>query len=441
MENTSAFGKAIRQQRGDRTQTEIASLGGPYRQLQGSIEKGRNVEVPDKALRQYDVAFGWAPGTAATILRGSQEGLVTAPPPRIAIGALGYDAETGQAVEFPTRLRTTLAPSDLVDAICSWPGIVVADTQVFDRPDRSIALGGLRGSFPEWIQNDETGPTGQRLVSQWKAALKDRIALSSGVRCACTDSVAIDPIPKMTNSKQASELIAAVRDIHTDPAKIDASDTSASQHNLEINRTFLHLACQRPHPERHRRALLTVERPFLRTDDVLYEPLSPSWKEFLDQTETSMPMEHATSSAAALLAGLTTARDNSINITLDKSTTPATSTREVPTVIFPQDLSAGALVLHNGELSPELPAVIKWATHHPVLVIARKQAPKYPEWLPQPTVVEVLSADRYGLADTRLAPGCALLARADHIEHPLLTFSDGDGRRSANVVLAGSHST
>ncbi|WP_342314761.1 hypothetical protein LIX17_25250 (plasmid) [Mycobacterium avium subsp. hominissuis] len=429
MENTPAFGKAVREQRGDRTQTEIANLGGPYRQLQGRIEKGDHIEVPDKALRQFDVAFGWAPGTAATILRGSQKGLVAAPPPRIAVGALGYDAETGQAVEFPARLRTTLAPGDLVDAICSWPGIVVADTQVFDSPDRS-ALRGLPGRLPEWVLKSEIGPTGQRLASQWGAGADDRVALTVGVQCAGIDSVAIDPIPGMTNSEQASRLIAAVRDIRPD-------STSVAGRELEISHTLLQLACQRPHPERHRRALLTVERPFLRTDDVLYEPLSPSWKEFLDQAETTLPMEYAAPSVAALLSGLTTARDNSIDIILDKSTTPARiAKREVPTVIFPQDLSAGTLLLHDAEVSPELPAVVTWATDHPVLVIAQKPAPTFSKRLSQPNVVEFLLPYSYGLADTRLAPGWALLSRATDIKNPLLTFSDGDGRRSANVVLA-----
>ncbi|WP_186275176.1 hypothetical protein [Mycobacterium kubicae] len=414
MLNSVPFGKAIRDHRGQRTQVEIANLGGPYRQLQARIERGELFDLADAVLEKYDRAFGWAPGTSATILHGTQENWATVQPNRVTRGALGHNAATGEVIDFPPHLRTTLAPERLIDAISGWHGLAVVDTQVLDLP---TALSGRR----------ET-PGTDRLVSQWSTTSPGRRAVSVGRHFKSTERVAIDPIPMMTNSLEACWLIDAVNGVHA---------TVRIRDQQQVAFTMLFLAAQLPNPAHTTRALLAVEAPLLGPEDPLFRPFSLSWDDFMPDNYPMLFTDPAFDIAANLLSGLRAARDHSRQITIDPSdrNRPLGERRgpvfEVATVLPAQSISAGTLLLHDADISPELPAVMNWAATEPLMIVTRQPTWKMPDkasTYANAYVIEVVS-----LAGANPKPGEALLRQVPGTEHPLLTF--GDDRQPANVVL------
>jgi hypothetical protein len=249
--------------------------------------------------------------------------------------------------------------------------------------------------------------------------------LGVGVLTDQTDRVAIDPIAALTSSDEAFPLINAVNGIHTTiPHSID----------YQIVWTLIFLAAQRP-PARTARAVLTVEAPLLAPDDPLFQPFEYSWAEFFPQG--SMWFEPRTDDAASLFAGLTAARNESVTVHLDKSTTPANLIHKGPKVVLPQELPTGTLMLHNADVSPELPAVIAWATKEPVLIITRGPAPKLAGSPSKLSVIETVPPRDSGSAEAPKDAGTALLTHIADTAHPLLTFAD-DEEQPANVVLTTS---
>lgn len=414
------FGQAIRRQRGERSQAEIANLGGPYRQFQARIERGEDIDLSEAVLRKYDNAFGWAVGTAATILQGTVADVVEPVSPGATGGLLGHCAASGRAVALPRYLRTTLAAETLIDVIAAWTGVVVADVQVFDLPDRARAK--KARNIPSWMRDGSAGPTIDRLTSRWKAVAPDRAVVSAGVLGADADRVAIDPVPALTHSDQAYRLIDAVNGIH---------DTIPDKAKYQVAWTLIFLAAQR-RPASTGRALLSVEAPLLAQDDPLYRPFEFPWADFLPPD--SLSFEPRLSTAANLFAGLSAARDLSMTMELDNSPTPATPIFKGPTVVLPQEFSAGTLVLHNGDISPELPEIVAGTAGEPVLIITRPQGPNFADGL-KTNVIEILTPSDNGDVAVPDMAGAALLTRIPDTPHPLLTFAyDGDGR-PANVVV------
>lgn len=440
MKNTVAFGLAIRRERGSRKQTEIAELGGPYRQLQAKIEHGADIEVKYSVLAQYDTAFGWASGTAASIL-GSTE--AAALPFHPCAGTLGHDASTGRPIDVPERLKTTLAPEQLIPVIAAWPGIAVIDTEVFDLPAERAELEATR-QFPKWreTKHNSTGPTVAQLVSEWKAVSPDRTAVASGVLHNGAERVAIDPLPLLTNSREASALVRVVNGIN--------ATIPEGTHNYMVAWTLLFLASQSRKPSSNpgvHTERLTVDRFLLPPENSpqpahrgffgpAFEPLTLSWQEWLP--DEPLRFEPTFDIAARLFSGLNAARSESITIELDKSTTPAGSFYEGPSIVFPQQLSDATMVLHNADISPELPAVIAWATRTPVLVVGRSPV-RAADSKADYHLIEVMEPPHHPDEQPTVATekGTALLSQIAGAQLPLLTFSaDADGVSSSVVLRA-----
>ncbi len=423
MKNTVAFGLAVRRERGSRNQGEIADLGGPYRQMQTKIERGTDLDVKDSVLAQYDTAFGWASGTAASIL-GSTD--AAALPFRPYDGTRRHDASTGRPIDVPQRLRTTVAPEQLIPVITAWPGIAVIDTEVFDLPAQRAEMHATH-EWPKWRNSSHTstGPTVAQLVSEWKAVSPGRTAIAAGVLHNGADRVAIDPLPFLTNSDEASALVRAVHGIH--------ATIPEGTHSYMVAWTLLFLASQPRKPP----GCPSVRTELLTVDKFLVPPeapaFSPSWQEWLPDGPPRF--EPTFDIAARLLSGLSAARTESITIELDRSVTPSRTIYEGPSIVFPQQLSDATMLLHNADISPELPAVIAWATRTPVLVVGRdpvRTAVSKANY----HLIEVMEPSHPdGHPTVATEEGTALLTQIAGAQLPLLTFAAGIGEMSSTVVL------
>lgn len=377
--NTPEFGRIARSARGELSQDDITTRGGPPRQRQSPIERGDRVELSDTVLAQLDMGYAWAPDTArALLVRPSRPEGFSEQFSALSANALGLD-EDGADVPLPDLLVTRCA-RDLLPVITRWPGPVligVANDAMARRDPDSLAA--LIENWDAWT--DDADDPYRRREFHLRAGLHSPAAASA---------IALDPIVAVRSFRQVVDLFLSL-------AKVQTSVEHETRETLEKQAfTLLFVAS-----EARRRGLgaglnaLDDLAGFIRQEpshglgwrtprDGGWDVQS-DWETFRNHTGLSSRFEKPHAGLIAVLDGLNAIRDFHVDAELvdpypdglvnpddqydpDRAVQPTTQ----PAMRAITDLDE-TILFYNASLCPELPVIVDWAYRgrpHPPLVIS-----------------------------------------------------------------------
>lgn len=322
MMNTVEFGQFVRATRATRSQQEIASGAGTFRQRLGAIEQGDTVELTEKWLTQLDTAFDWPHGLAAAKLQCTQQPPST-PKPILYQRAehtppLGF-ATDQTPIALPKRLLANVDSRLFLPLVAAWPGTALIDLTTTTDDE-----------LPEW----------DRLALY--ALNHDRAVLQIGTDAVPTaDQIAVEPLSAIRTLAQAHTLVNALMSSAT-TAPIRANVQAAAMTLLLLAAT--HAAgdsddndplslCVRANVD------LKLQ---LALQDKMAEYLSGPRREVAD--------------LELLFGGLLAARDMMADYVIDDET--GTVVPGTPRVQPITDLE-GKVVFYDSRVIPELPVVVQ----------------------------------------------------------------------------------
>ncbi|PQM45312.1 hypothetical protein C1Y40_04537 [Mycobacterium talmoniae] len=394
MENTAWFADFIRESRARRgwSQQQVDDAGGPYRQLQASIENQDRDDIPDGALLMFERAYGWPPGYATALaelgeyhqhgeinesLRGDERdaaaltdpysdeapqkvwktfsGLYQKPDPDVSgnFSALfqapyiGFDATSGEPVYLEGPLLTNVPFQYLHPMILPRHGAAVIDTNVLD----SSSTGALTNYYIPGVLRESVA---QEPMPVYRVATTDPANRGT--------AITVDPLSGITRLSEAKNLVAALRDVypHVATSTVRAAFTflviAAFGHELTADSHNDLRRCEDP--------LVTItelKRCTAGTADGQFtEKFAQFWQNFYDPAKAGPELAQPDYRACDLLAGLLAARDELLEVQI--ASTPFY--KVVPTLrpdTIMSHTAAPSLVFYDSCVVPELPVALSHA--------------------------------------------------------------------------------
>ncbi|MBP2456193.1 helix-turn-helix domain-containing protein [Mycolicibacterium lutetiense] len=356
---TAHIGAYLQQHRLQRelSQSQVADLGGPYRQAQAAIEAGDNTDI-SRYAREYDRAYRWPVGMTERLHQHIQAGLTEEPqtatygdryteavnttgePPRVA--TLGFIAEPGPDLGQPVDLEpeqtllTNGHPLALTTLANSRAGITFLDTTVDNITTADGDTHYLRQIHKE-LTRSETIPT-RKTVTYQVGADQDYNRFG--------DLITVDPVNSLTGTSGARTLAAgliAAAQYDAQPGKVES-----------IAYTLLGIAA-------YGGGMQTI------TD--LGPQGAQGYTSFLDYWNTTFYKASQASPAlaspdrtvCALFAGLLAARVRDSTWRIDGQQRPATHIPHTGPALVDVDewnLSDNIVITYDAQLAPEIPVAI-----------------------------------------------------------------------------------
>lgn len=407
--NTVQMGQFARAARGDRSQDEIDGLGGPPRQRQALIERGDSIDLSPAVLKQLDTAYGWAAGTAESLLPHPEP---PATPQTLPFTALGVDV-SGAPVELPARLETYSARA-LMPVIQNWRGPVL-----------------IAPSSRTWEEETPRWPVDLGVFDQQRLR-RAGIGVPTDAK-----PIAIDPLSQL---RRYDDAITLFRRLHGAGSHLFDLDS----HELRLAAfTLLYIVADA------RRVGCDAVTALSRFAEEHQHPDRESrgrWLEFYGSSGLSSrfmtPLRHLPS----LFQGLTGLQDFHVDVALPATVSENSLTLERTETLAPTPASEldGSIVVYDSDLCPELPVLIDWARKNPAyppLVITTALREWDSSVLPTARVITVRQGDSEHLLPTPNDSSWRLVVSEDDPVRAALIPSERDEHRPAAVWMASPDST
>lgn len=373
--NTQWFATYLRETR-ERlgwTQQQVADQGGPYRQLQGTMEGNGEPELRSHILELIDRAYGWPTAYALGLAElgeyahdserslpdclngGERDQAALGPGPRSRVyktfsalyeepsperntyrlGFVGFDVNSGEPVHLDGPVLTNVAFNILWPMILARHGVSTIDTNVTtaetrDRLSRVASDGRTAGVAQKRLRIFSVGVEGPDLG----------------------ESIVFDPLKDITTLAEAKHLAANLLAVRP------AVQTSA----VRAGFTFLGIAASGEDPLL---CLTELSRPFEGSGSIEFASrFNKFWRDsFYDPANAGPTLASPDRTACELLAGVLAARDRTMNVRLSdkKPGEQRTIQFERVKVVTPEQMSCESqgpsLIFYDSKVIPELPVV------------------------------------------------------------------------------------